>query len=218
MAFALGRQPRAQRTQRWTKARHGFAPSWEKEHRGAHFSRFLDLARPTLHPPKAGTLSPREWQAVLFHFASAVIADLRDGIDAACPPGRCAESLTEADQKLAAFVRAGATAFTHAETTRAAERTGTWYGWRLTGPDAAFELGCDDAADLPEVRCRLDLDLGDEQVLRYVPRSSAAIPGPDITLRRREAPVGVNLGEIQFDRTFAGAPVVIVAGAALAMH
>jgi hypothetical protein len=216
MAFALERRPRAQRTQRWTQARHGFAPSWEKQHPGAHFSRFLELARPEIRPPKARVGSPAETRLALLQFASAIIADLRDGIAAACPRGRCAAVITEAGQRLATIAEAGARAVITVDDTSADHAAGVWHGWRLQGRGVAVELGCDDIADLPEIRCRLDLDLGEGRVLRFTPRTSPSVPGPDFVVRQRDAPAGVNLGEIQFDRTYGGAPVVIIAGTALA--
>ncbi len=216
MAYAIGRKPRAQRTQTWTKSRPGSAPRRESDCPELHFSRFIELGRPDFHPPMVRTLGEKEWRAALLHFTTTVIADLRDAIAVACPTGRCAPVLDEASQKLAAFVHAGARAFTHTDRGRTSDQWNTWYGWHLQGSAASLKLGCNDVTESPEVTCRLDLELDDNLVLSYAPKNSLAIPGPDIAIRRLGETKGKNLGEIQFNRTYSGAPVVVIAGSALA--
>jgi hypothetical protein len=216
VAFALDRKPHARRTQAWTRPRRDFSPHWERAHPGVHFSRFLDLARPGLHPPKVPDLGEREWRVALFRFANAVISDLRDAIAAACPVGRCAPILDEASRRLAAFQQAGPRAFTQIQDSASQAESNAWYGWRLGGGPTILDLGCHDAPDLPEVTCRLDLELDRGQVLSYTPRNSPTARGPDLAICVRNDPPSQGLGEIQFDRTYAGAPVVIIGGSARA--
>ncbi|HEX7500645.1 MAG TPA: hypothetical protein VF524_10130, partial [Polyangia bacterium] len=168
-AFATERQPRARRTKAWTRPRHSFSPRWEADYPEVHFSRFLNLARPDFHPPKIHDLTEREWRGALFHFASAVIADLREAIDIACPKERCAPALAEASQRLASFVRAGGPAFTHVDRGGSSDQWNTGYGWRLTDGTASFDLGCNDLTEAPEVTCRLELDLDAGLMLTYAP-------------------------------------------------
>jgi hypothetical protein len=215
-AFPVSHKPRPQRTQAWTKDRRGSYPAWESDFAEFHFSRFLSLARPQLHPPKEPTLTPSEARIALFRFASAVIADWRDAIDLACPKGRCAALVDEARQRLASFVASGPRDFTQADRTARRDAWNHWYGWRLESGTTAFELGCMDVSESPEVICRLDLDLDSGLVLTYTPKTQMAGPGPEIAIRRQGDAQGKALGEIEFDRAYSGAPVVIVSGCALA--
>ena len=215
-AYATKQKPRAGRTQKWTRPRRGFSPRWESDYPEYHFSRFLDLARPTFHPPKVRTLTESEWQTALFRFAFAVVADLHDAIPIACAQDRCAPALAQAAQRLASYVRARDRAFTPLARTSSRDRFSTWYGWRLTGGTASFELGCSDIMEAPEVICRLELDLDDDLVLGYAPKNSMTGPEPDLTLWQKGDERKQALGEIQFDRTYAGAPVVIISGNARA--
>jgi hypothetical protein len=215
-AFATERQPRARRTRAWTRPQRNFAPRWESAYPEMHFSRFLDLARPDLHPPKIPDLTEREWRSALFRFASDVVSDLRDAIDLACPKGRCAPTLEKASQRLATFVREGARNFTFVDQDASNDHGNAWYGWRLTGGTTSFELGCNDVMEAPEVTCRLELDLADGLVMSYRPQNSMTGPEPDIAIRRQGEEHGKPLGEIRFNRTYSGTPVVVMAGSALA--
>jgi hypothetical protein len=211
-AFAINRMPRPRRTQAWTQDRRDAYPAWHSDYPDCHFSRFLSLAQPNFHPYREPTLTPSQARIALFRFASAVIADFTQAIDLACPQGRCAPPVDEARRRLAGFARAGPRVFT--ETNRSARRDpfNHWYGWRLQSGTASFELGCMDVSESPEVICRLDLDLASGQVLTYAPKTRAADSGPDIIIRRQGDEQA--LGTIAFDRTYAGAPVVILSGSA----
>jgi hypothetical protein len=211
-AFAIERQPRPRRTQAWTQDRRGSYPAWESDFPGFHFSRFLSLARPRLHPPQEPAPTPSEARIALFRFASAVIADFNQAIELACPKGRCAPMVDEARQRLAGFVRAGPRDFTQTNRSVRRDPFNHWYGWRLQSGSTSFELGCMDVSESPEVICRLDLELASGLVLTYAPKTRMAGLGPDITLRRQDDEQA--RGEIAFDRTYAGAPVVIVSGCA----
>jgi hypothetical protein len=215
-AFTIERQPRARRTQKWTRPRRDFSPRWERDYPQKHFSRFLDLARPDFHPPKARTLTPSEWQTSLFRFAGAVIADLHEAVQIACARRRCAPALAEAEERLAAFVGTRDRAFSPVDRKARSDRWNAWYGWRLSGGTASFELGCNDMLEAPEVTCRLELELDDGLVLGYAPKNWLSGPEPEITLWRQGDGQKKPLGEIQFERTYSGAPVVIISGIARA--
>jgi hypothetical protein len=212
-AFALDRKPRLRQTQAWTRSRKGSAPSWESAHPGVHFSRFLDLARPSFHPPKVRDLPDRDWRINLFRFAAAMIADLREAVAAACPPGRCTPTLRETAQRLGRFVTEHPRDFTYTALP-AAPGLGTWYGWQLGGGDLSFSVGCHDAPESPEVRCRLEVPLDEELRLSFAPRPGSDDGAPELSLVADED--GRRVGEVGFERTYGGAPVVILGGRALA--
>jgi hypothetical protein len=211
-AFAIDRKPRPRRTQAWTHDRRGSYPAWESDFPEFHFSRFLSLARPQLHPPQEPAPTPSQARIALFRFASAVIADFTQAIDLACPKGRCAPMVDEARQLLTGFVRSGPRDFTQTDRTARRDSFNHWYGWRLQSGSTSFELGCMDVSESPEVICELELGLASGLVLTYAPKTAAAVSGPDITIRRQGD--DQVLGEIAFDRTFSGAPVVILSGSA----
>jgi hypothetical protein len=215
-AFPVGRQPRAWRTKAWTRPLRDFAPGWESQYPEVHFSRFLNLARPTFHPPKERDLTAAEWRIALYHFASAVVGDLRDTLSLACPKGRCAPMLDQANQQLATFTRSNAHEFTFAERNTDNDHSNVSYRWHMTGAGASFDLGCDEVTEAPEVTCQMDLELADGLVLRYQPKNSMTGPEPDIAVGRQGDPRGKPLGEVRFERTYGGAPVVVLVGAALA--
>ena len=148
-AFATERQPRARRTQKWTRPRRGFSPRWESDY------------------PRRTSLTFSIW---------------RDPIS----------------------------------TRRRFAPRPSANGWRLSGGTASFELGCSDAMEAPEVFCRLELELDDGLVLGYAPRNPMSGPQPDITLWRHGDAQRQSLGEIQFERTYSGTPVVIISGRARA--
>jgi hypothetical protein len=213
-AFALERRPRATRTQAWMRQRRGFAPAWESAHPEHHFSRFLDLAMPRFHPPKVRDPSPDEWRKQLFRFAAAIIADLHDAIAAACPAGRCMPELIEVAQRLTDFMKTHPRDFTYVEQPSGATAVYAWHGWQISAGELSFGVGCHELVEAAEVSCQLDVALDDELLLSYVPRNPHWPAKPEVTLfageeRRR-------VGEIQFDRTYAGAPVAIIGGIALA--
>ena len=122
----------------------------------------------------------------------------------------------EARTRLASFVAGGPRNFTFADRSRAVDQPNRWHGWRLQSGATSLELGCMDVTELPEVICRLELDLADDLVVSYRPKTLAAGPGPDLAIGRQGDAHGKSLGEIEFDRTYSGAPVVIISGAALA--
>lgn len=218
-AFALDRKPRPRRTEAWTRSRRGSAPSWERAHPEMHFSRFLDLARPSFHPPKERDLEPAAWRTNLFRFAAAMIADLRELLTAACPGNRCMPELVETAQRLGKFVTEHPRDFTFAVLTKAPDPAlGTWYGWQLTAGELSFSLGCHDRATSAEVLCRLEVPLADGLVLGFSPAPAQGRHGPELTVDGREGGdrVGERVGEIELERTYAGAPVVIIGGRALA--
>jgi hypothetical protein len=214
VAFALERRPRATRTQAWTRQRRGFAPAWESAYPEQHFSRFLDLAMPTFHPPWVRAPSPEEWRRNLFRFAAAVSADLQRAIAAACPPGRCMPEMVEVASRLTAFVKAHLRDFTYVEQPSGATAFYAWHGWQITGGDTSFSVGCHEMVEAPEVSCRLEVALGDQLMLSYAPRNPYWPADPELTVLTGDDRGRV--GEIQFDRTYDGAPVVIIGGIALA--
>jgi hypothetical protein len=154
----------------------------------------------------------KKWNRSLFRFASDVIGDLRDSIDAACLAARCAPMLEEAKVRLAAFLRAGRTGFSYEDRGDPGDQARPWYGWRMQGGSTRFDLGCAEAGDAPEVDCELALDLDQGLLLRYSPHNSlpAVEPAIALTCEGDRAP----LGEIRFGRTTSGTPVMLLAGLA----
>lgn len=214
-AFALDRKPRLRATQAWTRSRRGSAPSWERAHPDAHFSRFLQLARPSFHPPKVRDLDAAEWRIQLFRFAAAMIADLRELVTAACPAGRCTSELVAMAQRLGKFVSEQPRDFTFTVLPQAPDPTlGTWYGWQLAGGGLTFSVGCYDVAGSPQVLCRLEVPLDDGLVLGFCPEHTDDRRLPELTLDAGDD--GRRVGEIELERTYEGAPVVILGGRALA--
>jgi hypothetical protein len=216
LAYSVPRRPEPRRTQAWTRPRTGFAPSWERDYPEMHFSRFLDLARPQFHPPKIRELAPAEWRVALFRFANAVTSDLADAIEVACPKRRCAPILAEARERARDFGRGGIRGFTYVAHPPKSDPFDGWYGWKLTHGAVSFDLGCIDLREAPEVSCRLDLELSNDLTLQYLPRNPATGPRPEIRIRHNREAADQAVGEIQFHRTYSGAPVVIITGAALA--
>jgi hypothetical protein len=86
----------------------------------------------------------------------------------------------------------------------------------LTAGSISFELGCQDWKDAPEVACKLEMGLAHGRVLTYRPDAPMAGPEADISIRESAEPDSPMLAEIRFARTFGGAPVVILAGDAIA--
>jgi hypothetical protein len=215
-AFSAERQPRARRTKDWTRPLHGFSPRWERSHPGVHFSRFLDLARPDLHPPTKPRRSPTEWHGALSRFAKDVVADLRDALDVACPPRHCAPTIAEADKQLATFQAVGGRQLTVVDRSNTQDPANAWYGWRLTSDTLSVDVGCQDWSEAAEVACTLEMVLVDGRVLTYRPGVRMTDSQPDIAIREDGEADGRIVGEIRFERTFSGAPVVILTGEAIA--
>ena len=214
--FASRRQPKARRTRAWTRDRRGDASGWVSNYPQMHFSRFLDLARPTFHPPWIRDRTAREWRGALFRFTSAVIADMRDALRVACPPGRCSSALSRVDGRLGTFLAAGVGGFTYADRSSSSDRWNTRYAWRLTAGEVSFEIGCDEITEGPEVACNLDLALTDDLVLTYESVNGLAGDQPDFTIHHRNKPNELPLGIIRLERSPSGAPQVLVNGMALA--
>ena len=149
--------------------------------------------------------------------ARDLAADLLDVLHAACPKGRCSETVVDVEPVLAAFMRDPSPTYALVEHLKWYDHWNSGWYWTLTSGGRVFKAGCSDMMESLEVSCSLELDVGDGLRLYFGAKNGYQSNDPIVELYdRNDHAYKTKVGAISYFEDGRHEIWVDVAGRALA--